>query len=213
MILLVAYEKGGTGKSTLAKNLSVYLQQQGRELITVDTDPQQTLYRWSEVRKSNSDVNPINCIKLTGRHILPELKSLSTKYQDVLIDAGGADSPALRAAMSIATHLLVPLQPSVGDLEILDHMTDIIEQAQLINPHLYARCVMTMCPSLPSMAGSILDAKDFCRMKNIQPLDAIIYRRQSYDLSNLSGSTALESADQKARQEVMALATEFLGNK
>lgn len=210
MILLIAYEKGGTGKSTLAKNLSVYLQHKGRDLITVDTDPQETLYRWSEVRKSNPDAKPINCVKLTGRHILSELKSLSTKYQDLVIDAGGADSPALRAAMSIATHLLVPLQANVGDLEILDHMADVVEQAQLINPNLYTRAVMTMCPALPSMAGAILDAKEFCKMKNIQPLNAIIYRRQSYDLSSLNGLTALESSDQKARQEVMDLANEFL---
>lgn len=210
MILLIAYEKGGTGKSTLAKNLSVYLQQQGRDLITVDTDPQQTLYRWSEVRKSNPDVKPINCVKLTGRHILSELKSLSTKYQDLVIDAGGADSPALRAAMSIATHLLMPLQANVGDLEILDHMTEVLEQAQMINPDLHTRAVITMCPALPSMAGAILDAKEFCKMKKVQPLNAIIYRRQAYDLSSLSGLTALESNDPKARQEVLELANEFL---
>lgn len=210
MILLIAYEKGGTGKSTLAKNLAVYLQQKGRDLITIDTDPQETLYRWSEVRKSHPDAKPINCVKLTGRHILSELKSLAGKYQDLIIDAGGADSPALRASMSIATHLLVPLQANVGDLEILDHMADVIEQAQMLNPHLHTRAVISMCPALPSMAGTILDAKEFCKIKNVQPLDAIIYRRQAYDLSSLNGLTALESNDVKARQEVIDLATEFL---
>jgi chromosome partitioning protein len=211
MILLIGYEKGGTGKSTLAKNLSVYLQQKGRDLIAVDTDPQQTLYRWSEARNNNPDVQSITCVKLTGSKILADLKSLAGKYQDVVIDAGGVDSPALRASLAVATHLLVPMQPNMGDIEILDHMTDLIEQAKMYNPDLYCRAVITMCPTLPSQAGLILDAKEVCASYELPALNAITCKRLVYDQIGANGLSVLESDNQKARQEIIEIATEFLG--
>lgn len=211
MILLVGYEKGGTGKSTLAKNLAVYLQQKGRDLIAVDTDPQQTLYRWSESRNDNPAAQSIPCVKLTGSKILPDLKSLAAKYQDVVIDAGGVDSPALRAALAVATHLLVPMQPNMGDIEILDHMTDLIEQAKIYNPDLYCRAVITMCPTLPSQAGLILDAKEVCASYELPALNAITCKRLVYDQIGANGLSVLESDNQKASAEITEIATEFLG--
>lgn len=38
MIVLFGGEKGGTGKSTLATNLAVWLARQGRDVLLVDTD-------------------------------------------------------------------------------------------------------------------------------------------------------------------------------
>lgn len=212
MILLIGCEKGGTGKSTIAKNLSVYLQQKGRDLIAVDTDPQQTLYKWAEQRKDNPDVKPIACVKLTGSRILADLKSLAAKYEDLVIDAGGADSPALRAAMLIATHLLVPLQASGGDLEVLPHMSNLIGDAMQINPNLICRAVITMCPTLPSQAGLILDAKELCADFEIKALNAITCRRLVYDTANAGGLTVLEfGKNDKAHAEIVEIATEFLG--
>lgn len=211
MIILIGYEKGGTGKSTLAKNLAVYLQQQGRELVAVDTDPQQTLYKWADARKDNPSAPDVTCVKLTGSKILPDLKSLASKYQDVLIDAGGADSPALRSAMTIATHLLVPMQPNMGDLEVLEHTAALIEQVKTINPNLYCRAVLTMCPTLPSQAGLILDAKEVCASFELMPLNSFTCKRQVYDHSGATGLSVLESDNQKAKQEIIDIAQEFMG--
>jgi chromosome partitioning protein len=210
MILLIAYEKGGTGKSTLAKNLAVYLQQQGRDLVTIDTDPQETLYRWCERRKDQADAKPITCVKLTGSKILPDLRSLSEKYADVIIDAGGADSPALRSAMAIATHLLVPMQPNAGDIEILGHMADLIEKAHVYNPNMKVRSVLTMCPTLPSRYSLILDAKDVCVDYGLKPLNAYTSRREIYDVISMSGLSVLESDNAKAKQEIIDIAQEIL---
>ena len=42
MIILVGGEKGGTGKSCLSQNLSVYLQLINRDVVLIDADAQQT---------------------------------------------------------------------------------------------------------------------------------------------------------------------------
>ena len=51
----------------------------------------------------------------------------STEYAalspDIVIDAGGRDSTALRAALVLADHVLIPLQPRSFDLWALNDMT------------------------------------------------------------------------------------------
>lgn len=211
MILLIGGEKGGTGKSTLAKNIAAYLQQQGKEIITIDADPQGTLYRWATRRKDNQEVQPILCTQLIGSKIANELRSLSTKYDVVLIDAGGQDSGALRAAMVVATHLLIPVQPKFSDLETLPHVAEILDELSHYNPHIQYRTVITMCPTLPSQAKDVIDAKDFCQSIGIPSLNAITHHRVVYDNVNATGLTAFESDNTKAQQEITEIVQEFLG--
>ncbi len=53
MIILVGGEKGGSGKSCLAQNLAVYLQQQNRDILLLDADPQGTTTDWVKERDEN----------------------------------------------------------------------------------------------------------------------------------------------------------------
>ena len=211
MIVLIGGEKGGTGKSTLAKNLAVYLQQQGKEVMTIDADPQGTLYRWASRRKDNSNVAAVLCSQLLGSKIANELRSLASKYDVVLVDAGGQDNGALRAAMVVATHMLIPIQPKFSDLETLPHVASILEELALYNPDIQYKTVMSMCPTLPSQAKDILDAKEFCASVGIPSLNAITHARVVYDNMNATGLTAFESDNEKAKAEVIEIAQEFLG--
>ena len=47
MIILIASQKGGCGKSTIAANLSAWLANQNRDVVLVDSD-----------RQSTSDLDP-----------------------------------------------------------------------------------------------------------------------------------------------------------
>ncbi|WP_426393937.1 ParA family protein [Ralstonia sp. R-29] len=50
MIVLVAAEKGGVGKSTIASNLAVYLAHKEVDVVLLDTDEQATCARFVERR-------------------------------------------------------------------------------------------------------------------------------------------------------------------
>lgn len=211
MIILVGGEKGGSGKSCLAQNIAVYLRLEKKaNVLIVDCDPQRTTSDWIQERASNPDLAAINCVQLYGK-IRNDLLSLRNHYDYVVIDCGGQDNLALRSSMAVADHILIPLRPKRRDLKTVPHMEDVLSTCKMVNPRMNAAFVITQCPSLPSLASRILEAKDVCRSFEVPVLDAVTFSRNLYDDSEESGRSVMESEpDGKAAGEVRAILDELL---
>jgi chromosome partitioning protein len=208
MILLLGGEKGGSGKSCLAQNLAVWLQARGGDVLLLDADPQGTTADWAAER-SESDLPAIPVVQAHGniRQVLLDLKK---RYRQIIVDAGGADSEALRSAMTVATHMVVPFRPKRRDLKTLPKVENLAKLAIAVNPDLIIRAVITQCPALPSQVQRILDAKDACESYGIAPLGAITTARNIYDDADEAGCSVLESGgDPKAVDEIELLAREL----
>ena len=209
-ILLVGGEKGGSGKSCLAQNLAVWLQQQGKDVMILDADPQGTTADWSAERDQNDSLPSMPCVQASG-NLRKTVLDLARRCDCLVIDAGGQDSEALRSAMTVATHLLLPFRPKRRDLKTLAQVEQLVKLATAVNPSLKSRAVITQCPTLPSQAQRILDAKGACSSFGVEPLQAITYARNIYDDADESGSSVLETkTDPKAAEEIAVLAKEFL---
>ncbi len=213
-MILVGGEKGGSGKSCLAQNLAVYFARDKKAIVLmVDCDPQRTTSDWIQARNSDPSLSAINCIQLYGK-IRNDLLSLKQHYDYVIVDCGGQDNLALRAAMSVAEHAIIPLRPKRRDLKTVEHMEDMLSTCKMVNPKLMASFVITQCPSLPNQAGRILEAKDVCRSYGINVLDNVTFSRNIYDDSEEQGSSVLENEPGgKAAQEIIAIAEEILAIK
>lgn len=211
MIILVGGEKGGSGKSCLAQNIAVYLTQELKAtVLIVDCDPQRTTSDWIQERNSNPQLSHINCVQLYGK-IRNDLLSLQKHYDYIIVDCGGQDNLALRAAMSVAAHVLIPLRPKRRDLKTVPHMEDIISTCQMVNPKLHAAFVITQCPSLPSMSSRILEAKEVCRTYDVDVLNAITFSRNIYDDSEEQGLSVMEiDPTGKAASEIRGIVDEML---
>ncbi|MBY5922253.1 AAA family ATPase [Ferrimonas balearica] len=211
MIILVGGEKGGSGKSCLAQNIAVYLRtEEEGNVLMVDCDPQRTTSDWVQERCSNPQLPHINCIQLYGK-IRNELLSLRERYDYLVIDCGGQDNLALRSSMAVADHVLVPLRPKRRDLKTVEHMEDIVSTCQMVNPNMNMAFVITQCPSLPSLAPRILEAKEVCRSYGLPVLDAVTYSRNMYDDSEESGMSVMESEpDGKCATEIRQIIHELL---
>ena len=211
MIILIGGEKGGSGKSCLAQNLAVYLQKLDRDVLLLDADPQGTTSDWVKERENNPNLKSIPAVQAAG-NIRLTLQDLSNRYQDIIIDAGGQDSEALRSAMTVATHMLLPFRPKRRDLKTLSHMEKLLKLALAVNPELIARAVITQSPTLPSQFQRILDAKDACSSFSIEALNQFTTNRNVYDDADENGLSVFEVAsDTKASAEIAELAKEFLG--
>lgn len=208
MILLLGGEKGGSGKSCLAQNLAVWIQARGGDVLLLDADPQGTTADWAAER-AEGNLPPIPVVQAHG-NIRQTLLDLRNRYRQIVVDAGGADSEALRSAMTVATHMLIPFRPKRRDLKTLPNVENLARLALAVNPELIIRAVITQCPALPSQVQRILDAKDACKSFGIEALNAITTARNVYDDADENGCSVLESgADPRAIEEIEALATEL----
>jgi len=213
MIVLVGGEKGGSGKSCLAQNAAVFLRQQFPEVLVVDCDPQRTTSEWIQERKEQDDLLQMNCVQLYG-NIRNDLISLHSKYDAIVVDCGGQDTKALRSAMAVATHALLPLRPKRRDLKTLTHLEGLISTCKVVNQNMKASVVLSQCPALPSQVKRILEAKEVCQSFMVPVLNAMTFSRNIYDDSEESGFSVLEIEPKgKAADELRAIFKEFLGHE
>jgi len=113
-ILALVTQKGGTGKSSLAVSLAVAAQERGLKVAVVDTDPQGTAVSWHSRRSADGpDVSAVGRDSLSSR-----LRALSRDGYDLaIVDTPGSDNQAAASAIREAHLCLLPVRPSVADIE------------------------------------------------------------------------------------------------
>jgi chromosome partitioning protein len=216
MIVLIGGEKGGTGKTTLATNLAAMRALAGRDVLLIDTDPQGSANYWAQSRDEEKIIPRVACIQKFGKGIPAEVKDLATRYDDIIIDAGGRDSVELRSALVITEKVYIPIQPSQFDIWTLGQMDELVETARGFNPELQARVLISRSSTNPSVresdqTGKLLVA-DFpsLGLADVTIRDRIAYRKAAKDGMAV---TELNPKDPKAAEEMEALYKEVFGNE
>lgn len=135
MILTVGHTKGGVGKSTLALNIAVERLRAGRETLIIDGDPRQTsISKAIAIRADAGHTPDVPCIVLDDpKSLRQQVGLLKSKYQDLVIDVGGKDSNALRAALTVTDVLLLPVAPESVEIWALDDVLALIDEARSIH--------------------------------------------------------------------------------
>ncbi|EIC27841.1 AAA family ATPase [Methylomicrobium album] len=216
MIVLIGGEKGGTGKTTLATNLAAMRALAGRDVLLIDTDPQGSANYWAQSRDEEKITPRVACVQKFGKGIPAEVKDLATRYDDIIIDAGGRDSVELRSSMVIAEKVYIPIQPSQFDIWTLGQMDELVETARGFNPGLQARVIISRSSTNPSVresdqAGQLLVA-DFPNLDlaDVTIRDRIAYRKAAKDGMAVS---ELSPKDPKAAEEMETFYKEVYGNE
>jgi chromosome partitioning protein len=139
MIIVAGGIKGGSGKSTVATNLAVMRALDGRDVLLVDADDQETASDFTIFRNEKTEGKAgYTSIKLTGGAVRTEVARLKEKYDDIVIDTGGRDTTSQRAALTVANILLVPFVPRSFDIWTLDKVAALVEEMRPANPELQA---------------------------------------------------------------------------
>lgn len=124
MLILVANEKGGTGKTTVAVNLACMAACSGRDTLLVDTDPQKSSKIWESVRQHTP---VITCVEMSGR-VGQGIYDLGERYEVVVVDSGGRDSIEMRQAMAVCDLTIIPVRPSQWDVWSMNRMAQLISR-------------------------------------------------------------------------------------
>lgn len=213
MIVLIGGEKGGPGKTTIAINLSVMRILNNKEVLLVDTDKQSTASYWCSVREDKELKPRISSVQKFGKAVRTEVKELNEKYNDIIIDAGGRDSPELRGGLLVADIVVFPIRPSQFDLWTMGRLNTLVETAKEYNEKLKAYVCFNQVSTNPSVA-EIQEAKEFAKdFSCINMMKKYICQRIVFRRASIQGKGVVEYSpeDAKAKKEIESIYEEIYG--
>lgn len=210
-IILIGGEKGGTGKTTLAVNIAAARARDGHDVLLVDTDPQGSASYWAAAREEAGIEPRVASIQKFGKTLANELKDLSKRYEEIIVDAGGRDSIELRSGLVVADKAYVPIQASQFDVWTLDQMDKLVSQAQSLNTGLKVYVVINRASPNP-VVEETKEARELLEeFENLELLSLVIRDRIAYRKAVREGMAVSElpRRDSKACAEIDLLYREI----
>ncbi|HUC19610.1 MAG TPA: ParA family partition ATPase [Acetobacteraceae bacterium] len=214
LVITVAQQKGGAGKTTLAANLAVALAmgdakgnasraENGRRVALLDADPQKSLARWQSLRGQRGKANiALGFAEIAGWRIGIELERVARAHDIVVIDSPPQIDTDARQAVRAADLVLVPLQPSPPDLWAAEGTLKLAASER--RP---ARLVLNRAPAGAKLRTAI---EGEIAARGLPMLAAVLGNRAAFASSFALGSSVLEAAPRSvAAAEMVALAAEI----
>jgi chromosome partitioning protein len=116
VVITVAQQKGGAGKTTVAANLAAAFAGSGR-IALIDIDPQRSLACWHELRRAREEATAaLTFSDVSGWRLAGELEKLRRTHDMVIIDSPPQIDTDAKLAVRAADLVLVPVQPSPPDI-------------------------------------------------------------------------------------------------
>lgn len=206
MIYTVGGIKGGSGKTTIATNLTIYLLQQGRDVILIDADDQESATDFTSFRHQSLDGDlGYTAVKVTGRELNAQVQRLATKCDDIVIDTGGRDTVSQRSALTISHVYLVPFAPRSLDIWTLRKVDNLIAEVAPFNPGL---CSLTFINKADARGTNREEAAELLRgSEYLHFLETSVGNRIAFANAAAAGLGVLEikPSDEKAVVEINEL--------
>jgi chromosome partitioning protein len=199
IVLTVAQQKGGAGKTTLAAQLAAALAET-RRVAVLDIDPQKSLTRWHGLRKAQARAAAagLSFADTAGWRLAAEIERLKRDHDVVLIDSPPHAETEARLAVRAADLVLVPVQPSPLDLWATGPTLALAKAEKR-----EARIVLNRAPA----RGRLLEATQAEIARGGTPaLAPSLGNRSAYAMAMAAGLGVTESAPRTlAADEVRAL--------
>ena len=203
VVVSIAQQKGGAGKTTLAIQLGVAWLTIGKRVAMLDIDPQASLFTWFNLRRKRlGDAEGGLVVQgLSGWRLGSELGRLRREFDLVVINTPPPAETDARSAIRAADLALLPCQPNALDLWACKTTLDLAQAAGTD-----ALLVLNRVPARGRAAEAIRAEIEGERW----PLAAAsLGNRQAFAASIGEGRGVAETAPSSpAGQEIAALASE-----
>lgn len=191
--ILVAAQKGGSGKTTVARNLSVAAAQDGKQVLCLDLDPQGSLRGWWESREAEMPA-------MLDRDPPPDrlretLDAAKEQFELCIIDTPPAHPEWLSEPLRAADLVLIPVRPSPDDLRAVGAT---IAAVNAIGAPFAFALSQTPRARLTDDAARLL-----AQYGRVAPVN--LAQRVAYAETGATGQGVLEASDNKARAEIADL--------
>jgi chromosome partitioning protein len=204
LIITIAQQKGGAGKTTLAAQLAVAWSRAGRRLAVLDIDPQKSLTAWVDQRRMRLGDAAVGFefAALSGWRATEWVDRHARSAEIILIDSPPHAETEARISLRIASLVLVPVQPSPLDLWAT--------QATLRLARDEKRAVLAALNRVPPRAALTEEIAAALAKDNVPIAATRIGNRTGFARAMASGLGVLETAPSSvAAAEIAALAAEL----
>lgn len=194
--ILIAAQKGGAGKSTLAAHFGAMAERDGRTLL-IDADPQGSLAFWYERRAAETPL----LAKVGASDIAETLDAARTDgIAWTIIDSPPHNAPLIGSLMSRATLTVIPVRPGPFDLAAVGATLDM---ARALKAPI--ACVLNACPPITREAETAItaEARALLTEMGAPVLPGQVSQRASFSHALISGQAVSEfEPDGRAAREV-----------
>lgn len=191
--ILVTAQKGGSGKTTLVRNLAVAATQDGWNVLCLDLDPQGSLRAWWNSREAEApfmfDRDPIPDL------LQASLNAAQKQFDLCLIDTPPAASEWLREVLLVAELVLIPVRPSPDDLRSIGATLAAVNEAS--KPFAF---VLSQTPRARITQEAVRVLAQHGRLAPVN-----IAQRVAYAETAATGQGVTETKDTKAGSEIVAV--------
>lgn len=122
-VVAVIGQKGGSGKTTTAQNLSIAATEAGHTVVLVDLDSQPTSANWGDRRETESPA-VISSQVARLKKVLADAKKLGATF--VVLDTPPRMAEGSLEAAKVADLVLLPVRPLMNDLETLPALKEVV---------------------------------------------------------------------------------------
>lgn len=206
LVITLAHQKGGVGKSTLASNLRSYFSQ-GYKTALVDIDPQGSLAKLAKAFSEQEGRQSEHVIARTDFESFEELQEKINGYDVVIIDTPPYLSSELEAVFALSNIVIIPTKTSPLDFLAIGDTMALIRTHKEKNSLLLAGVVLTMVISGTDFTGQIrtqIEQSDF------HVFSTEIGNRVAYMRSLLKGNSVEADDSKKAWGEIQSLGEEII---
>jgi chromosome partitioning protein len=188
-------QKGGAGKTTVAVHLAVEAQRRGLRTLLMDLDPQASA---AKILDRRGDQPPDVMTEHPARLDAALQTAVSEGYELVILDtAPQADQAALRAARA-ADLVLIPVRPSIVDLDAVQATMDICQLA--------GRRPVFILNAVPAQGNETREAREVVSLPGADVSPVSLGDRKAYRIAFNDGRAAQElDPKSKASLEFVAL--------
>jgi chromosome partitioning protein len=203
IIITIAQQKGGAGKTSLAAHLAAAWAAE-RRVGLLDLDPQQSLSAWYQARLAQRGAEPRLVLRAaTGFKASSEIGRLGREADLVIVDTPPHAETATRLGVRVADLVLVPVQPSPMDLWATRPTLQLAADER--------RPVLAVLNRLPARGRLAEEMRRRLVADGMRLAQVTLGNRQDFAAALLSGGGVTETAPQSAAaEEIRRLAGEIL---
>lgn len=199
--IVIAGQKGGSGKTTLAVHLAIEAKRQGRKVALIDADPQGSATAWAQARKSDD----LPVAKLNPAQVQDALRMAAADGFDLaIIDTPPHASSRVSHLMESADLIMLPVQPSALDLAALPAALELVRASG-------SKAALVLS-SAPVGVGETAETRKALEQTGWPVLETVIHLRMAFRRALAHGQAVAEfEPSGKAAFEIRQIWREIQG--